>query len=45
MEIACTVALINSRLDYCNSLINNISKKIDLNSNVQRIVYHAWYLT
>ena len=29
-----SVALINSRMDYCNSLLNNIAKTTYLNSNV-----------
>ena len=33
-----SVALINSRLDYYNSFINNLAKKTYLNSNVYRIV-------
>ena len=36
-------ALISSRLDYCNSLLNNIAKQDSLNGNVCKIALHVLY--
>ena len=37
-----STALISSRLDSCNSLLNNIAKTW-LNSNEHNIVWHVWF--